>query len=171
MSANIERLRASAKIAGGCGMDRRCEDPAHEWFGWGELYERFRDTHDAHETASFIAAARPSVVLALLDEVEALRAKVARVEALVEAEIADAIESNVRSETASVRCLDCDLRYEERQEYGCGESGRGHHYDAEDIADAEASARSDAIEYVTVPIADLRAALGDDAARAAGGAA
>lgn len=39
---------------------------------------------DNHHDAAFIAAANPTAVLALLDEIETLRAKVARVEALAD---------------------------------------------------------------------------------------
>lgn len=83
--------------------------------------------------------------------------------ALVDAEVSDQIESTVRSEVAGVRCLDCNLRYEERQEYGCHETGRGHHYDPDELTDAEREARQDPVEYVTLKVTDLRAALGGGA--------
>lgn len=34
---------------------------------------------------------------------------------------------------ADTRCDDCGLRYEERDQYGCQESGRGHTYDQEEL--------------------------------------
>lgn len=86
-----------------------------------------------------------------------------RVTALLDAEIADTIESRVRAARGDVRCLDCNLRYEERQEYGCHESGRGHSYDEDDLAAAEQAERSGTVEYVTLSVADLRAALGGGA--------
>lgn len=95
---------------------------------------------------------------AAVAERDALRERVA---ALIDAEVAADIATNVSSAVAGVRCLDCNLRYEERQEYGCHESGRGHSYDDEDIADAERAARQDPINYVMLPVSDLRAALAD----------
>ena len=94
---------------------------------------------------------------------EKAEAKVTRVEALRDAEIADVIESRVRSARGDVRCLDCNLRYDERQEYGCHESGRGHSYAKSDLAAAEEIARSNAVEYVTLSVADIRAALDPEA--------
>lgn len=48
----------------------------------------------------------------------------------------DAAEEAARCRVADVRCLDCNLRYEERQEYGCQESGRRHYYDDQDMLEA-----------------------------------
>lgn len=84
-----------------------------------------------------------------------------RVEALLAAEIASEIESRVRAARADVRCLVCNLRYEERQEYGCQESGWAHKYDEGDLAGAEEIERSGAVEHVTLSVADLRAALAE----------
>lgn len=106
-----------------------------------------------------ILAARMAALTERLAEVERLRAVVAKVEALVDTEIAERIEGNVRAAVADVRCIDCNLRYEERQEYGCHESGRAHSYDEGDIAASEQIERDTPIEYVTLPVADLRAAL------------
>lgn len=88
-----------------------------------------------------------------------LVAALERVHALLDAEVAASVESNVRSEVAGVRCLDCNLRYEEREEYGCHEPGRGHTYDDQEIAEAEQEARQDPVEYVTLKVSDLREAL------------
>lgn len=93
------------------------------------------------------------------DRAEAAEAKIARIEALRDAEIADQIERRVRAARGDVRCLDCNLRYAERQEYGCHESGRGHSYDEGDLVAAEQIARS--VEHVTLSVADLNAALAE----------
>lgn len=37
---------------------------------------------------------------------------------------------------SNVRCLDCDLRYGERDQFGCHETGRGHTFDEEELAEA-----------------------------------
>lgn len=97
---------------------------------------------------------------ALLDELREARAALGRVEALLGAEVAGLIEDRVRSARADVRCLDCGLRYAEREDYGCGEDGRGHGdgYDSELVA-AEYDARAESVEYVTVNVADFRTAL------------
>lgn len=128
------------------------------------------DYPDPERTDAVLAALAPFVearvrqypveVERLTAELEAERAKVARVEALLSAEIADDTEAHVRREVGDVRCPDCGLRYEERQEYGCHESGRGHSYDADDLARAEESARAEVVEYVTLAVTDLRHALG-----------
>lgn len=83
-----------------------------------------------------------------------------RVKALLDAEIDDTIERRVRAARGGVRCLDCNLRYDERQEYGCHESGRGHSYSEGDLAAVEEIERSGSVEYVTLLVADIRAALG-----------
>lgn len=90
---------------------------------------------------------------------EKAEAKVTRVEALRDAEIADVIESRVRAARADVRCLDCNLRHGERQEYGCHWSGQAHSYSEGDLAAAEEVERSGSVEHVTLSVADLRAAL------------
>lgn len=87
-------------------------------------------------------------------------AKIESVRALLASEIADSIERRVRSALGDVRCLDCNLRHDERQEYGCHWPGQGHSYDEGDLAAAEAVERAAAVEYVTLSVADLRAALG-----------
>lgn len=48
----------------------------------------------------------------------------------------EAAEAAARGELADVRCLDCNLRYDERQDYGCGEPGYGHKYDDDELAEA-----------------------------------
>ncbi len=80
-------------------------------------------------------------------------------------EIADDVESAVRSARNDVRCLDCDLRYGERQNHGCGEDGRGHDrgFPESMLAEAEQEARAEVREYVTLSVADLRAAIEQDA--------
>lgn len=93
---------------------------------------------------------------------------IARVRALIEAEVADEIESRVRAARGDVRCLDCNMRYEERQEYGCHVPGHGHDFDEGDFAGAEEIERSRPVEYVTLSVADLRAAL-DEQTRIANG--
>lgn len=40
------------------------------------------------------------------------------------------------SRVAEVRCFRCQLRYGECDQYGCIESGRGHEYDADELAEA-----------------------------------
>jgi hypothetical protein len=94
-------------------------------------------------------------------QAEALAAveQAARGRALRDAEVADAVEGRVRAARGNVRCLDCNLRYDERQEYGCHESGRGHSYSEEELADVERAERADPVEYVTVAVADLDAVL------------
>lgn len=47
-----------------------------------------------------------------------------------------AAEHAARLDVDDVRCLRCDLRYAERQQYGCMESGRGHDYDEDELAEA-----------------------------------
>lgn len=97
-------------------------------------------------------------------EAERLRDVVAKVEALVDAEVREAIEAHVRAARADVRCMSCNLRYEERQEYGCHESGRPHDYDEDDLAAAEEIERSEPVEFVTLSVADLRTALATEQA-------
>ena len=87
--------------------------------------------------------------------------QVDRVKALLEAEIASVVESRVRAARADVRCLDCNMRYEERQEYGCHVPGHGHDYDEGDFAGAEEIERTRPVEYVTLSVAALRAALAE----------
>ncbi|WP_136054338.1 hypothetical protein [Microbacterium sp. K24] len=48
----------------------------------------------------------------------------------------EAAEDSARIRVTNVRCMGCDLRYEERQQYGCGESGRGHSYSDYELAEA-----------------------------------
>lgn len=81
------------------------------------------------------------------------------VEALLEAEIAETMEHSVRAARGNVRCLDCNLRYDERQEYGCHESGRGHDYAEADLVAAEEIERGIPVAYVTLSVAALREAL------------
>ena len=48
----------------------------------------------------------------------------------------EAAEAAARYRVADVRCLACDLRYEERDQYGCHETGRPHTYDPTDLTEA-----------------------------------
>lgn len=90
----------------------------------------------------------------------ALRKQVGAVRELLATEIADVIEARVRAARGDVRCLDCNLRHDERQEYGCHESGRGHSFSEGDLVAAETTERSEPVEHVMLSVADLRAALG-----------
>jgi hypothetical protein len=106
------------------------------------------------EAEAHLAAALPSLREVIAAEV------LGPVRELVDAEIADDVASNVRHARANVRCLDCNLRYEERENYSCGEPSFGHDgYTDEMLADAEAEGRAQPVEYVTISVADLRAAL------------
>jgi hypothetical protein len=79
------------------------------------------------------------------------------IRALVDAELTDDVASNIRSARANVRCLDCRIRYDERDQYPCGEPGHGHGdgFTDEMLAEAEAEGRDEPIEYVTLSVADL----------------
>ncbi|MEW5810298.1 MAG: hypothetical protein AB1925_12675 [Actinomycetota bacterium] len=44
--------------------------------------------------------------------------------------------SHHRRDQGNVRCLDCNLRYDEREEYSCTIEGTAHTYDADDLAEA-----------------------------------
>ncbi|AIY17763.1 hypothetical protein GUY44_07045 [Pimelobacter simplex] len=79
--------------------------------------------------------------------------------ALLDKAIAEAADRGARSERADVRCLDCGLRYAERQQYGCGEEGRGHSYDEDDLAEADKRGRQVDLDCVSVSVAALRALL------------
>lgn len=48
----------------------------------------------------------------------------------------EAAEAAARRRVPAVRCLACDLRYEERDQYGCHEPGRPHTYDPTDLTEA-----------------------------------
>ena len=104
------------------------------------------------ERAYYEAGARAALAAGYVDP--------APIRALLASEIADSIEGRVRAARGDVRCLDCNLRYDERQEYGCHESGRGHSFDEGDLVAAEEIERSEPVEHVTLSVADLRAALG-----------
>lgn len=85
----------------------------------------------------------------------------ARVTALLDAEISNVIERRVRAARGDVRCLDCNLRYDERLQYGCDHTYTGtHSYSDDDLAVAEQAERSGTVEYVTLSVSDLRVALG-----------
>lgn len=47
----------------------------------------------------------------------------------------EAAEAAARRRVPAVRCLACDLRYEERDQYGCHEPGRPHTYDPTDLTE------------------------------------
>lgn len=91
--------------------------------------------------------------------VERLKKSVGSLSAMLEAELAAEIESRVRDARGDVRCLDCNVRYGERQEYSCIDLGQVHTYSKGDLVGAEEIERSRSVEYVTLPVADLRAAL------------
>lgn len=42
-------------------------------------------------------------------------------------------EAAARSRVADARCLDCNLRYDERDQYSCGQPGHDHYYDERDL--------------------------------------
>lgn len=42
-------------------------------------------------------------------------------------------EGAARHRVAGIRCLDCGLRYEERDQYSCGDPGHGHDYDQAEL--------------------------------------
>ena len=107
-------------------------------------YRSWVEEHERH-------AARAVLAAGYVDQ--------APIRALLTSEIADEIESRVRAARGDVRCFVCNLRYEERQEYGCQESGRGHSYDDSDLAAAEEIERAGTVEHITLSVADLRAAL------------
>jgi hypothetical protein len=103
---------------------------------------------------------------ALVGRAEKAEAEVARrdkvlesLRALLTSEIADVIGRRVRAARGDVRCLDCNIRYEERSEYGCHTMGHIHDFDQGDLVAAEEIERSNPVEYVTLSVADLRAAL------------
>lgn len=101
-----------------------------------------------------------SVVLAAI-RADLVAEALAPIRALVDAEITDNVVSNVRLALANARCLDCGIRYGERDEYPCGEPGRGHSdgFTADMLAEAEAEGRAEPVEYVTLAVADLLALL------------
>ena len=66
---------------------------------------------------------------------------------------------------SNVRCLDCDLRYGERDQYGCHESGRGHSFDDEELAEAR-RAQPDDIDRDLKALLDLSAAVREAEQRA-----
>lgn len=79
--------------------------------------------------------------------------------ALVGKEMAEAADRGARSERADVRCPGCGLRYDERQQYGCGEPGHGHSYDEDELAEAAERGRQVDLDCVSVLVAELRALL------------
>lgn len=80
---------------------------------------------------------------------------------LLERELADRAEADARSARAGVRCTDCGLRYDLRQDYGCHEEGRGHAYDEDELDEAAERARREPREYVTLSVAEVRALLAE----------
>ncbi|UUW88448.1 hypothetical protein [Pimelobacter simplex] len=79
--------------------------------------------------------------------------------ALLDKAMAEDADRGARSERADVRCLDCGLRYDERQDYGCGEEGRGHSYDDGELAEAAERGRQLDLDCVSVSVAKVRALL------------
>ena len=59
---------------------------------------------------------------------------------------------------SNVRCLDCDLRYGERDQYGCHETGRGHTFDEEELAEAR-TPQADDIDRDLAALLDLAARM------------
>ncbi|VXB82551.1 hypothetical protein [Aeromicrobium sp. 9AM] len=95
-----------------------------------------------------------------IDQEEQARTALEAVRKLVDTEIADDLAANVRSALGNVRCLDCNLRYDERQDYGCLQDGRGHDgFTDEMMAEAAAEATAQGVEYVTLSVATLRGLL------------
>lgn len=45
-------------------------------------------------------------------------------------------EWNAFCAVSDVRCLDCNLRYGERDQYGCGIEARNHYYDEDELREA-----------------------------------
>lgn len=45
-------------------------------------------------------------------------------------------EWNAFCAVSDVRCLDCNLRYGEREQYGCGIEARNHYYDEDELREA-----------------------------------
>lgn len=64
------------------------------------------------------------------------RAKVAALLEAAEWFDQDAARSRAERRVAGVRCVDCDLRYEERQQYSCAISGIAHFYPGDELAAA-----------------------------------
>lgn len=107
-------------------------------------------------------SADPPTVLALLDRVAELEAVVGRVEALLAKELLADLVSDIYRARANVRCLDCNIRYEERQDYGCFEPGRGHDgYTDDMLAEAAEEARAEFATTAAVrfDLIELTAAL------------
>ena len=74
-------------------------------------YKRWLDAHDRE-----VAAKALEDYAAILDQEHA--------------------EDAARSRVADVRCLDCNLRHDERDEYSCGQPGHGHYYAPDSLAHA-----------------------------------
>ncbi|KAB2806978.1 hypothetical protein F9L07_28510 [Pimelobacter simplex] len=82
--------------------------------------------------------------------------------ALIDKGLAESVEMAERgalAAQANVRCPDCGLRYEERQEYGCQEEARAHSYDERELAEAAERGRHLDPQDVTVPLIALGALL------------
>lgn len=104
-----------------CGCGWRPSETAWEE-DWADAIE-----HEAHVAAVIAREWLPAQVRAA--EARALREYATD----VDREAADDVARRARND---VRCLSCNLRYEERQDYGCHEPGRGHHYDGEELEEA-----------------------------------
>lgn len=81
--------------------------------------------------------------------------------ALLDRELAEHEEAAARSARADVRCLDCNLRYDERKEYGCVIDGTAHSYDEDELNEVAEQARQEPREYVTLSVAEVRALLAE----------
>ena len=77
----------------------------------GEAFDRWLAAHDRE-----VAAKALEDYAAILDQ--------------------DHAEDAARSRVADVRCLDCNLRHDERDEYSCGQPGHGHYYAPDSLAHA-----------------------------------
>jgi hypothetical protein len=97
------------------------DDGNDSWLVCRKCDERI-DSHMAHLAAEVEAHVQERIAEAL--------------EAVADEWDREAAESAARSSVADVRCLSCNLRYDERQEYGCHYEGCGHSYDAEELAEA-----------------------------------
>lgn len=65
---------------------------------------------------------------------------------------------SVMGREGDVRCTSCDLRYAEREEYGCHWEGNAHRYDDEELAEARTEQAHDADALMVDALAALLAA-------------
>lgn len=113
--------------------------------GFDELYAGLTEMNRLYRLATEQLEARQADTRALT-----------AVRALLDAEEADKRQADARERVGDVRCMSCDLRYEERQQYGCHDTGRAHRYDERELAE-EGALRDDVTAIVTTH--QVRAAL------------